>query len=83
MNNFADLLQLAPYSMNQDEKEKLLLSELEQLVAHHRKYCKQYDNLCDALSLKAELASIESIPYLPVRLFKQFSLKSVEDEQLH
>ncbi|RKJ53445.1 acyl-protein synthetase [bacterium 1XD42-1] len=73
MIDYEYLLQLSPYSLNHEEKQKLYEIALSDLGTHHYMNCEIYRNLCDRLGQN---------PPLPVRLFKQYSLCSVTKENI-
>jgi hypothetical protein len=56
-----------------------LLQELNKLTARHRAACSLYDHYVSALFGDREATSLAEVPYLPVRAFKTFDLKSVSD----
>ncbi len=78
MINFDEILNIAPYSMDKDEKNKFLTETLLELSKHHYKNCPEYKRIVDGLGV--DLNSIKSyydIPFLPVRLFKEYDLRSI------
>ncbi|MCR4817536.1 MAG: hypothetical protein K5841_01100 [Fretibacterium sp.] len=78
-----DILQISPYSLKREEKEKLLTGRLRELTEHHRRSCPEYDRILEALSYHEEdVRTYADIPFLPVRLFKEIPLKSVPDEEV-
>ncbi len=80
---FEDFLGIAPYSLNKEEKEKMLTERLKQLTEKHRSSCKAYRDILDTISYDpASVRSYKDIPFLPVRLFKELSLKSVDDGEI-
>ncbi len=75
---------LPPYGMAHEEKQAFLTEELRALTAMHRERCPEYARLLEASGCDAAaIGSFEELPPLPVRLFKEFSLKSVPEEELH
>ena len=80
---FEDILQIAPYSLDKIEKEKLLTERLLELTELHRSNCLEYKQMLDSVSYeKNSIKSYKDIPFLPVRLFKELSLKSVPQEDI-
>ena len=62
----------------------MLLEELVKLTEHHRSSCRVYRDYTDSMFLgTGEVESLSDLPYLPVRAFKQFELKSVPDEDVY
>ena len=77
---FERLLQIPPYSLDKTEKEKLLTERLAELTKFHRQNCPEYADMLNALSYgERKSRSYKEIPFIPVRLFKELSLKSVPE----
>lgn len=75
---------LPPYGMAKAEKQAFLTEELKTLSLHHAQRCPEYARMLNAVGCDpAGIQSFEELPPLPVRLFKEFSLKSVPEEDLH
>ena len=77
---FEELLQIEPYSLNRVEKEGLLLRRLNELTRLHREGCPAYARILDSFSWDIEVSGLDEIPFLPVRLFKELTLRSVPEE---
>mgnify|MGYP001024765828 CR=1 FL=1 len=83
MFNYADVLNIAPFSLAKEEKRQLLLKNLKELTEFHQEKCEKYRKILDAL--KTDVKSIdrlEDIPFIPVRLFKEYELCSVAKEEI-
>lgn len=81
--DFEELLNIAPYSLGKAEKEKLLTKRLLELTKKHRENCPEYRRILDSFSFDAEkISSFHELPFLPVRLFKELSLKSIPQEEV-
>lgn len=81
--NFEDVMQYAPYSLDKQEKEKLLTERLKELTKYHSENCEEYNAILKSIDF--DINSINSyydLPFLPVRLFKDLSLKSVSDSEI-
>ena len=73
-----DFHKLAPYSLKHIDKEKLLFNELYNLTEMHRACCSQYKNFLDAIGYDCnKVKTIEDVPFLPIRIFKELELKSI------
>ena len=73
------------YSLTKKEKEKLLLPYFCYLNQHHKEKCKEYRNIVNKLFKEDEIdffGSMESIPYIPVQLFKDFELMSINKNEV-
>jgi phenylacetate-coenzyme A ligase PaaK-like adenylate-forming protein len=81
--NLSEYLDIAPYSLNKEQKQSLLTSELNNLVKLHTENSSKYRDILQAYGLEGKVFdTIEDFPTLPVRLFKQYELKSCSDEQV-
>jgi phenylacetate-coenzyme A ligase PaaK-like adenylate-forming protein len=81
MSDLEQIFGLAPYSLPRRDKQKLLVDQLNYLNAHHVASCEPYRKIHLAYGvLGKEFSTIEEFPYMPIRLFKDFSLKSIDDD---
>ena len=79
--NFDEYIQIPPYSLDRKEKQRLLTERLRYLTVHHRGNCQEYARILDSISYTPDhAAGYYDLPFLPVRLFKELSLKSVPQE---
>ena len=80
---FDDILSIPPYSLEKEEKEKLLTERLNELTELHRKNCTEYRNMLEGTGFGADpVKSYKDLPFLPVRLFKEMELRSVPQEEI-
>ncbi|GAB1644783.1 acyl-protein synthetase [Krasilnikovia sp. MM14-A1259] len=70
---------MSVFTRTQADRERVLLTELTALVAHHRAHCAPYDRILAAEGFTAA-SSVADLPWLPVRLFKHMDLKSIADD---
>ena len=78
-----EILNIAPYSLDKEQKHQLLNDRLHDLTLHHYERCPEYKRMVDAYGLDVNnLPDYEELPFLPVRLFKEFELLSVEREEV-
>ena len=62
----------------------MLLDDLVKLTERHRLACPFYRDYTDSMFADATMAtSLGDLPYIPVRAFKQFDLKSVPDDHVY
>lgn len=81
--DFNEILKISPYSLNKEEKAKLLTERLLELTKLHQDNCPEYANILKAIGFDAnKVDSYEDIPFLPVRLFKELELKSTSDDDI-
>lgn len=83
MYDIADIQNVAPFSMNKEKKEQFLSEILWDLTLHHYRQCPQYRRILDAWPFDVSTkVSYRDLPFLPVRLFKEYGLKSVEEQDV-
>lgn len=80
---YADILGIPPFSLKRAGKEKLFTEKLAELTGYHYDRCWQYRNILDGLGFdKRECVSYYDMPFLPVSIFKELDLLSVEKEDV-
>ena len=80
---FDEILSIPPYSLNREEKEKLLTERLVELTKLHQEKCPEYARILESISFDVnKVTSYKDLPFLPVRMFKEHDLKSVADEDI-
>lgn len=78
-----ELMGEEPYALASDEKRARMESGLFELTKHHYEGCPEYASMLDGLGCSpGKEVSLEELPMLPVRLFKEFDLRSVPKEQI-
>lgn len=83
MIDYGEILNIPPYSMAREEKEKFLSNILIELTGFHYENCLEYKRLLDGTGVAPEgLESYYDISFLPVRLFKEYELKSIPKENI-
>ncbi|MEN3293224.1 MAG: hypothetical protein V7642_2477 [Burkholderiales bacterium] len=71
------------YGLSRLEKRDRLEQALSRLVRHHAANCLPYRRILAARGIDPERAfALEDLPFLPVRLFKEEELRSVEPERV-
>lgn len=78
-----ELFQIAPYALTKAEKDAALRDILNDLTRRHYAACPEYARILDAMKFDtAQNHDCDELPFLPVRLFKQFDLLSVPREEI-
>lgn len=78
-----EILEIKPYSLSKEAKHKMLNDRLHELTRKHYMECPSYKRMLDALGININyLPDYEKIPFLPVRLFKEFELCSCEKKDV-
>ncbi len=76
--DFLHWLDYEPYSLDSTSKQKVMLEAMRQLIQWHAEQCLGYQQVIQALQVEpSRLERLEDVPYLPVRLFKEFDLLSI------
>jgi len=71
------------YSMAREEKSAFLTAALTDLTKHHLASCGEYAKMLSNTGFDiSNVKSYLDLPFLPVRLFKLLSLKSVAEEEI-
>lgn len=80
---FEEILDISPYSLNQEEKSALLTERLVELTKYHQENCLEYRRMLEAMGVcVSNIHDYKQLPFLPVRLFKDLELKSVADDEI-
>jgi phenylacetate-coenzyme A ligase PaaK-like adenylate-forming protein len=83
MIDFSKWHLIPPYSLRKSEKSEMLTAALNELTVHHEAHCEPYRNILAASGYNSLTAkSYLEIPFLPVRLFKELKLLSVQPEEV-
>lgn len=83
MIKYDEILKLSPFSLDKNEKQKFLMESLLSLTKHHYDSCETYKNMLKAINFdEKKVHSYYDIPFIPVSLFKELELKSIEKEEV-
>lgn len=78
-----EIFALEPYSLSKDEKRNMLNGRLHDLTHLHYNCCEPYRRIMDAYGMDISyLPSYEALPFLPVRIFKEFEMRSCAQEEV-
>ncbi|WP_017756431.1 LuxE/PaaK family acyltransferase [Calidifontibacillus oryziterrae] len=73
---------MEPYKTKKTMKQSYLLTELNTLTRFHYDHCEPYRNIINKAGQKTLVHSLETVPYLPVQLFKMMDLYSVNKKDI-
>jgi len=83
MPELSQLLTIPPFSLAREEKAALFEDMLPGLTRHHMAHCPTYARMMAGLNIDpTQPCAVEDTPFLPVRLFKEFDLRSVPDGEV-
>lgn len=83
MINYDEILAIEPYSLNKKEKGDFLLKIMRDLTRHHNDNCQEYQRILNVLDTHVDsFQSLAGVPFLPVRIFKEFDLRSVGNDNI-
>jgi Coenzyme F390 synthetase len=81
--NYDEILSIAPYSLNKQEKTEMLTKRMKELTKRHIETCEPYNRMMNSIDFNLDqIKKYEDVPFLPVRLFKELDLKSVSDDEI-
>lgn len=82
--NDLELESMPVYGLNSQKKQCLMLDHMNELVNWHYSSCREYQNILDAANYEMGHvpATVSDLPFLPVRLFKDYDLKSIPAESV-
>lgn len=74
-----DLFDTPPFALDRDAKDALYRRALGDLTRLHYSRCAEYRRILDVLAYRPDEAhAVADIPFIPVRLFKEYELLSVD-----
>ena len=77
------IMELPPYSLKKSEKTALYNDAVNYLTTFHYENCLHYKRILDVLGFNPNLRkSITDLPFLPVRIFKNFDLISIDNSKI-
>jgi len=77
------IIDIPPFSLSKQEKDAFYADFLRGLTKHHYANCAEYKKIFDLLGFNPTTKyNIEDIPPIPVMLFKDYDLLSVEKSQI-
>ena len=83
MIKIENILETLPYSLNKEEKHKMLDEYLCELSRFHYDKCDEYKRMLDACGINVnDVRHYEDIPFLPVSLFKDLTLRSISEDDV-
>ncbi len=72
-----------PYALDKQAKQAFLSNKLIELTKNHYVRCVEYQKILNTLQIDVDkLTSHYDIPFLPVRMFKEYDLLSIEKEAI-
>ena len=81
--NIDNLFNYNPLEFKQKFKEKIFLSHQKFLTKYHYGRCHEYKKILNSKNIKiSRIKKLEEIPYLPSKIFKDYSLKSIKNNQI-
>ncbi|WP_302589859.1 acyl-protein synthetase [uncultured Muribaculum sp.] len=78
-----DILNIPPYSLDKSQKSEMLDRRIKFLTRHHYNNCLHYRRILDAEHIDiSNLPHYSEMPMLPVRLFKEYELRSCAKDEI-
>ncbi|MEG0681772.1 MAG: acyl-protein synthetase [Eubacterium sp.] len=83
MVDIQHLYEIDPYVLMQKDKSVFLTQQLKELTQYHSEHCDAYQKMLTALDFDPKtIQHYDAIPPLPVSLFKELALKSIDDSEV-
>lgn len=77
------ILATSPFLEKMDNKNDMFLKIMIELTKLHYDKCSKYKKILNALNYNIDIISnIESIPFIPVKLFKEVELFSIDEDKI-
>ncbi|MDH5573747.1 MAG: acyl-protein synthetase [Gammaproteobacteria bacterium] len=81
--NIEELLKTPVFEFDRFKKRDVITGLLNDLTRNHVNACQPYGHILKAMQYQYEIDhQIEDIPFLPVRLFKDYEIKSISDDEV-
>ena len=78
-----ELQNIPPYSLDKEAKHRALDQYLIELTKYHYEHCEAYRKMLDGIGVDInQIQHYEDLPYLPVSLFKDLTLRSVAEGEV-
>lgn len=78
-----DWQSFSAHYFDSDTKRRWMLSRLNQLSLHHQKNCEAYARMLNGIGISPVADSLESVPFLAARMFKQMRLESIPEQDVY
>ena len=77
------ILDQNPFSMDTKNPENFFISHINDLTRHHYQNCNEYKLILNSFGYEpSKNYEINQIPFLPVRIFKDYDMMSVHEENI-
>ncbi len=81
--DFTTWLDLEPYTLEREAKATMFTSAMVELTHWHAARCEHYHRILELQGVDTSaIQRLEDVPYIPVRLFKEFDLLSVDRDEV-
>lgn len=83
MFSLESLLEVPPFSLDAQAKRELYVNALTQLTDHHIERSREFGRIAQLLGYRSGgVQRVEDFPFIPVRLFKEYELRSVDRAEI-
>lgn len=80
-NLITNLPDISLYTYTKESKNKFFLDRILNLFSHHISESKEFNRMMTSINFDIKnILKVEDLPFIPVRLFKMFELKSIPNE---
>lgn len=81
MLNFDVFFENSPFAFNQMQKESYFFPAIKTLHQSHLQNCPEFEKISSLIG-NEDLRKVEDLPFIPVRLFKDFDLLSIDKSEI-
>jgi phenylacetate-coenzyme A ligase PaaK-like adenylate-forming protein len=83
MNSIKKIISENTYSLSEKEKQIVFKKTMNVLIKHHYNNSEHYKKIIDSLYFKKYIFNkLQDIPFLPVRMFKNFEMLSIKKNEI-
>jgi len=81
---FSDIINQSSFTKDPNKKNKVFTKYINQLTSHHYKKSRLYKKYLNGLKYNPKKKyELSEIPFLPVRLFKEFDFLSIDEKKIY
>lgn len=78
-----ELYHLEPFSLDREQRKAVLVPKYQALTQFHYDNCRLYKDILDCMDAqRTTIEELSDVPFIPVRLFKQYELLSIPQENV-
>ena len=77
------ILEENPFTNKKNIRNNFFIEKINELTRHHYDNCNEYKLILNSMNYKpSESYSLNEIPFIPVRIFKDYDMKSIKNDEI-